>query len=298
MQFLAYIVVVLVSFSTILLELHWLTAPAPQPKPTVQVAAAPVPRAKADGPNVELSPVYPKPEAPRSVGSVTGSPPAAAEENAQAAAPAPAAPPQAPVEAAAKVEPKAEPKVEAKVEPAQAPAPQPIATVETKTATKSETSGVATPAEAAQPADSHATVKSTVVQSAPPPQPAPEKTANAAPAAQPVAGKNSCDVQSCARAYSSFNAADCTYQPFQGPRQVCVKPPAQGQKSASVARESNTRESTVREPNADPERKQTKDAELQRAVQFLRGRRAVDEDDFDGPMEGRGREIRRPGWRW
>ena len=64
MQFLAYIVIVLVSFSTVLLELHWLTSPSPQPKSAIQAAAAPVPRAKIDGPNVELSPVYPKPDAP------------------------------------------------------------------------------------------------------------------------------------------------------------------------------------------------------------------------------------------
>jgi hypothetical protein len=92
-----------------------------------------------------------------------------------------------------------------------------------------------------------------------------------------------------ARAYSSFNAGDCTYQPFQGPRQLCVKPPAQ-QKSAAA----------TREPNIDSERKQAKDAKLRRAVQFLSGRRAADKADYDEPMDERGRDImvRRPGWRW
>ena len=256
MQFLAYIVIVLVSFSTVLLELHWLTSPSPQPKSAIQAAAAPVPRAKIDGPNVELSPVYPKPEALRSVGSVTGSPP----ENAQASVDS-----------------------SAKAEPGQKPEPAQTATVATKFEAKSETSG------AAVASDSSATFKSNVVQSPAPP----EKTANAASTAQPVAAKNnSCDVQGCARAYSSFNAADCTYQPFQGPRQLCVKPPpAQAQQKSAAA---------AREPNADVEREQSKKAELQRAVQFLRGRRAADEADYDEPMDYRGRDVmvRRPGWRW
>src|SRR6185312_10397503 len=59
MQFLVYLTVLMVSVSTVLLEVHWLTTPAPQPKPAVQ-ASAPPPRPKVEGPNAELSPVYPK----------------------------------------------------------------------------------------------------------------------------------------------------------------------------------------------------------------------------------------------
>jgi hypothetical protein len=59
MQFLVYLTVLMVSVSTVLLEIHWLTTPAPQPKPAVQVSAAP-PRPKVEGPNAELSPVYPR----------------------------------------------------------------------------------------------------------------------------------------------------------------------------------------------------------------------------------------------
>jgi hypothetical protein len=33
----------------------------------------------------------------------------------------------------------------------------------------------------------------------------------------------SCNVQACARAYQSFDATDCTYQPYEGPRQLCEK---------------------------------------------------------------------------
>ena len=49
----------MVSISTVLLEIHWLTTPAPQPKPAVQ-ASAPPPRPKVEGPSAALSPVYPK----------------------------------------------------------------------------------------------------------------------------------------------------------------------------------------------------------------------------------------------
>jgi hypothetical protein len=32
-----------------------------------------------------------------------------------------------------------------------------------------------------------------------------------------------CDYQACARAYRSFRASDCTYQPYSGPRALCEK---------------------------------------------------------------------------
>ena len=65
MQFLVYATVLMVSVSTVLLEVHWLTSPPPQPKPAVQTAHINAARPKIEGPNAELSPVYPKPEAPR-----------------------------------------------------------------------------------------------------------------------------------------------------------------------------------------------------------------------------------------
>lgn len=33
----------------------------------------------------------------------------------------------------------------------------------------------------------------------------------------------SCNVSACARAYQSFQAADCSYQPYGGPRRRCEK---------------------------------------------------------------------------
>ena len=43
-----------------------------------------------------------------------------------------------------------------------------------------------------------------------------------------------CDVTACERAYRSFTASDCTYQPSDGPRRLCTKgtPPA----AASLAK--------------------------------------------------------------
>ncbi len=32
-----------------------------------------------------------------------------------------------------------------------------------------------------------------------------------------------CDAAACARAYGSFRASDCTWQPFAGPRRICTK---------------------------------------------------------------------------
>jgi len=63
MQFLVYVTVLMVSISTVLLELHWLTTPPPQPKPAVAAASTGQPP-KVEGPSAALSPVYPrKPEA-------------------------------------------------------------------------------------------------------------------------------------------------------------------------------------------------------------------------------------------
>jgi len=227
MQLLAYIVVLAVSVSTILLELHWLTSPAPQPKPTVQSSTAPPVR--VEGPNVELSPVYPRPEAPRSVGSVTGSP-------------------QAPIADVQLVT----------VKPAEV---QPVINESTKGAP--ETTGSAAPSDTPL-----VTAASTA---APASQSPPAVVAPPAAKVANVAAKNQCDVAACAGAYSSFRASDCTYQPFEGARQLCVKPPLAGQKAPAKPREANSRKT-----NGDDAR-ESKKAELQRAVQFLRGRRPSDE---------------------
>lgn len=245
MPFLIYITLLAVSVSTILLELHWLTSPPQQPKPAIHAASTspPAARAKAEGPNAELSPVYPKKsDVPRSVGSVTGSP-QTDEPADQAAASVPAAT-----------------ETIAKVEPARQAA---------------ETTGAAPVAEGTTPSTSSATVTSSTTET---PRTTPVTNA---PAARSAA-KSQCDVQSCSAAYKSFQASDCTYQPFQGPRRLCEKPPEAGQRLAS-------------EPRAT-----SRDAELRDVERGVRRmpypERAYVDDEFDEPS--RVIVIRRSGPRW
>jgi len=46
-------------------------------------------------------------------------------------------------------------------------------------------------------------------------------------ASEPSAALNAraqtCNINACAAAYGSFDASDCTYQPFDGPRRACTK---------------------------------------------------------------------------
>ncbi|MGB9000042.1 MAG: BA14K family protein, partial [Pseudolabrys sp.] len=48
------------------------------------------------------------------------------------------------------------------------------------------------------------------------------QAATEAPAAAPEPPAN-CNVNACTAAYRSFRAADCTYQPSDGPRRLCSK---------------------------------------------------------------------------
>jgi hypothetical protein len=72
------------------------------------------------------------------------------------------------------------------------------------------------PAVAQQPAPpaSQFTPRQTVSQSN-------EPDAIAAP--EPTQAAPACNVQACEAAYRSFTAADCTYQPLDGPRRLCTK---------------------------------------------------------------------------
>ena len=80
------------------------------------------------------------------------------------------------------------------------------------------------------PAARH-TVQTVVPAGPPPPQPATDTAAApvAPPPAQPVqpaaveAPAAHCNVEVCAGAYRSFRASDCTWQPNEGPRRICVK---------------------------------------------------------------------------
>lgn len=45
----------------------------------------------------------------------------------------------------------------------------------------------------------------------------------AAAVSNPPAPQIACNISACARAYRSFQAADCSYQPIGGPRRRCAK---------------------------------------------------------------------------
>lgn len=231
MQFLVYLTVLMVSVSTVLLEIHWLTTPAPQPKPAVQVSAAP-PRPKVEGPNAELSPVYPRkvepvqpPPTQYNVGpATTGNTAAKAETTG----------------AATRVDDPS--KTAAKTETVQKPV--------------FETTGVATHS------DDSSKTKSVAV---------PDAQNAQASAAQNkhdevAASNNRCDVQACGSAYKSFRAADCTYQPFDGPRRVCGKAPEQR---------------ADREQRDEPQRRSWSRREDSREVDRRTQWRVYDEDDDD-----------------
>ena len=49
------------------------------------------------------------------------------------------------------------------------------------------------------------------------------QTAAAAANATQARAEASCNIEACQRAYTSFNASDCTYQPYYGPRRLCTK---------------------------------------------------------------------------
>jgi len=233
MQFLVYLTVLMVSISTVLLELQWLTSPPPQPKPAVQATSAPPPP-KAEGPSAALSPVY-----PRKI------------ETAQTAANAPQVPagqagqsqPQQPQAPTGQSQPQALP-VQSQAQQPQAK-PQP------------ETTGMATRTEDPTPPPAAPTRASVQQASAAPPEAS--------------ASNNRCDVQTCASAYRSFRASDCTYQPFDGgERRLCAKGPATAR---SAARDLNSEPTTARRSNRDVE---FHDRNSERRT---RGLRTDDEDD-------------------
>ena len=126
----------------------------------------------------------------------------------QATAPAPPAP---------------APSTQVSAEPAPAPAlqasasPAPPAQPPAQAAKEPQTPANPAPKEAKAAATSEPTAIAALAKPAAGP-------ANATPVS--LHAKNSCDIQACSRAYKSFRESDCTYQPYAGPRQLCVSPPA------------------------------------------------------------------------
>ena len=279
MQFLVYLAILMVSISTVLLEVHWLTSPGPQPKPTIQASAPPAP--KTEGPNAALSPIYPKkPDAPRPAetgnSQAQNTPPVAsvppASQTAPAQQPEPAAPPgqtapaeqtlpatpsppsQQPATTPTTQAPPAALKSQAEAALSQAPAPQAsAANAPSQQKSPAETTGVAAREENTRQAAADPTRPTNRVDDA-------QQTAQGS-------SSNRCDVQACASAYRSFRASDCTYQPFDGPRRFCGKPPGQ---------------QMAREQREQPERRRwSRDTDVRYLDRPTMGRRLDDDDDRD-----------------
>jgi hypothetical protein len=207
MQFLVYLTVLLVSVSTVLLEVHWLITPPPPQKPAVQAENSPASAPKVEGPNAALSPVYPKKlEAAESAANAQQ--PAADQQQTQ--------------------------KTLAATEPARS--------------LQAETTGVAGRADNPQ-----------------------------APGMQPAGtvSNNRCDVDACGRAYASFRASDCTYQPFFGERRVCTKAPGAAR---NARRESTPEPAATRRSTRGIE---LRDQELERRARLLRDGEEDDDDRFE-----------------
>lgn len=259
MQFLVYLTVLMVSISTVLLEVHWLTSPAPRPKPEVQASSAPVSAPQAEGPNAALSPVYPKkPEtgpmesasaqssqarqqSPAStIGTGSATPSVAVDNTANTHQPAATSVPTDASEKPLAAGPQLTQQPPAQTRPSAKPTHHaPV-----------ETTGVAAREDDARPPASGVTGASSRN----------SQEAVAAPT-------NRCDIQACSNAYKSFRASDCTYQSFDGPRRACTKPPVQR---------------TVRAQSEEPARRRWIRDEDPRYFGRSRVNRATDDDD-EGP---------------
>lgn len=203
MPFVAYIAVAMIAISGIVLELDWVTRPKIDAGQSVQTASEPAPAkapaAKADGPNVALSPVYPANH------NTTATADAEPADPAPSAAPLISPPPSIVSMPAANTP--------AIVPPAEAAAGAPQA-IPTRAAVP-VVPPIAVPVAAAS------------TPSPPAAQPLAKQT------------QNQCDVQACASAYQSFRASDCTYQPFAGERRVCDSAPGIRRTIASTPDEPN-----------------------------------------------------------
>lgn len=111
-----------------------------------------------------------------------------------------------------------------------------------------------------------------------------EDAVASAPAAKPATeaavtrSTNRCDARACASAYKSFREADCTYQPFEGPRQVCAGAPSAKSAVASAPAAERDRDIVLR-----------RDREIVRDSGSARTEVVDDEELDDIPMAPRRR---------
>lgn len=210
MAFLVYFVVLLIAGASVLFGLDWLSSPmspmAPI-KPVIQAAKVPPP-ARTVATTVTPAPPQPEPQ-PETVTTI------------------------APVTAPAVVAPVASvgaPVAAADAEPANAAAvavPLPQLAVEEKPQAKCDVDACTSAYRSFTAED--CTYQPSVgprrlcTKGTPPNDAAVAPDAAAASRADANTTGPQCNVSACADAYVSFSAADCTYQPFDGPRRLCEK---------------------------------------------------------------------------
>jgi hypothetical protein len=252
MPFLAYVLVMIVAVGSVLFGVEVVTSPPRKPATEVTSPANKLTQHEADqraektegDVSRSLTPLYPaNPAGTKDVRVVYPPSNQAAADQTTGTAPADEPKPKTETASEPKVEPKVEPKAESNAEP-------------------------------------KADVAITANNSAPASQ---KPQIDERPAAKPVKAavhaSNHCDVQACARAYSSFRVADCSYQPFEGPRHACIAPPAQ--RSAENVRREEAAPARTKERNevelrpAEPENAAMDEDDDDDAAGFMRGRRVI-----------------------
>ena len=251
MQFLVYVTLLMVSISTVLLEVHWLTSPEPRLNPTVQTRAVQAP--KTEGSKAGVRTVHPDPSQSLETDSqvqttdmreATGQTPETntAVQPTHLPGPPPASPPQrSPSEQSMPAAPVSPQQPLAAPSTQSAAAPQPGAQQ-----SRAETTGAAVREDnrrnSTNGADNSQQQQATLGSS-----------------------RNRCDILACAGTYRSFRANDCTYQPFDGgARRLCEK--SAGQRIVSEREQ----------PNRD---RRSRNAEVRNADRVTVERRLLDKDD-------------------
>ncbi len=223
MSFVYYAVLIVVSLSSVVFGLEWLSEPQPAWKPVV-VATVKQPAKQASGQPAQ-------PAAPTKAAGVTGDATTAQQDTPPASAPATAdtstdtGPQQT-----AKASPNADSAAVARVPsssdimtPEPAVEPTPAAAPRCDVQACSAAYFTFDPDDCTyQPIDGP---RRLCTKGTPPAagtaQESGQETATDTAAAPPVSNK--CDIDACKNAYFTFDPADCTYQPTDGPRRLCTK---------------------------------------------------------------------------
>lgn len=209
MSFVLYVVVLAVSISSVMMGLDWLSSPPPPVPKSAQVARAPAKpvatKANAAAKVAKTKPAATNAAATKTTEAKTAEPKTAESKTAEAKATGPKA-----------TEPNTTTTAATKTAESKTAAPKPVVAT-TGEASPANAGAAQPPATANGQAASTSDTLSIIA-----------NETNGGTDAQAKAGPL-CDVPACAAHYRSFNATDCTYQPYDGPRRLCTvgNPPKQ-----------------------------------------------------------------------